>query len=525
MLPHVPSLIAFGISQAAADNDALAWAALSTITTNDNNPGGWGTGVGWGTGTGWGTSTTDDNPNDNSGGWGNGSGWGDGVGTGWGNTVADSSSSTGAATTSTSENSPSLQSLSITVGTGFLGGFSFHYYLMPHSTPPSPASHALQQYFCVPPTASRLPPKLFLSVHQHDNRWITDGLLFTWCFATTFKHGPRGSELSQQFRILMFLAMPDDIVAMWCKDGARDALPRTCSIRRVGQGWSDGDKGTVGVQDAGVWDGVAWHESNNCCAIPLTRVMGFLGLVGNASSLHCFVAAKGLPVLTRVKDFVFLGHVGGVENLSCQKKMREKGNKIESTCSSDPSEFWGETIEKMFQGRKVGGMDVVVYHVFNLIFSAKPLPMGRHRARAPEVNEDDPASIRRYNQWYSSHMYNSYNRDARNEKKEPHDTLRATQARESPDQVEARRLAARESARNIVSAIGVPGQESQKRRTMLKGRKERAVGGKGHVERERLAELASLPKVVSQARAAVCIDEHTDDEGGEDSDDGSDDAA
>ncbi|KAJ7873987.1 hypothetical protein B0H13DRAFT_2348795 [Mycena leptocephala] len=96
--PHVPSFIAFSVSQADADNDALAWAALSTTTTNDDNPGGWGTGVSWGTGTGWGTPTTDDN----SGGWGNGGGWGDGVGTGWGNTAADSSSSTGAATTSTS---------------------------------------------------------------------------------------------------------------------------------------------------------------------------------------------------------------------------------------------------------------------------------------------------------------------------------------------------------------------------------------------------------------------------------------
>jgi hypothetical protein len=48
--------------------------------------------------------------------------------------------------------------------------------------------------------------------------------------------------------------------------------------------------------------------------------MEFLGLAGNASSSRGFVAAKGLPVLARVKDFVFLGHVGGA-----QKYVEETG--------------------------------------------------------------------------------------------------------------------------------------------------------------------------------------------------------
>jgi hypothetical protein len=45
---------------------------------------------------------------------------------------------------------------------------------------------------------------------------------------------------------------------------------------------------------------------------------------------------------------------------------------------------------------------------FSTLFGLSTQAMcGRSRARAPEVDVDDPASIRRYNQWYSSHMYNA----------------------------------------------------------------------------------------------------------------------
>ena len=106
-------------------------------------------------------------------------------------------------------------------------------------------------------------------------------------------------------------------------------------------------------------------------------------------------------------------------------------------------------------------------------------------------------------------------------------TLRAAQARESPDQVEARRMAARESARKYRERNRqFLAKKAKNRRTVLKNRKERAAATeRRRVEQERLAELASLPKVVSQARAVVWIDGDTDDEGGEGSDDGSDDAA
>ncbi|KAJ7800949.1 hypothetical protein B0H14DRAFT_3490173 [Mycena olivaceomarginata] len=83
-LPHATHLhLPLGVTQADADSDAQAWAALPTGNNGGWAPGSeWGTGGGWGSGSGWGSSTTT-----TFGGWGLGSGWGDDAG-GWGSGTA-----------------------------------------------------------------------------------------------------------------------------------------------------------------------------------------------------------------------------------------------------------------------------------------------------------------------------------------------------------------------------------------------------------------------------------------------------
>ncbi|KAJ6461986.1 hypothetical protein C8R47DRAFT_1225619 [Mycena vitilis] len=129
---------------------------------------------------------------------------------------------------------------------------------------------------------------------------------------------------------------------------------------------------------------------------------------------------------------------------------------------------------------------------------------GRRRAQAPEVDEDDPESIRQYNQWYSSNMYNAYNREERNRKKQERmATLRAAQALEPTEAVEARKVAARESARQYRERNReFLARKARSRRAVLKARKDRAAA----VERRRLdrqsqVELAALPKAIPQIRS------------------------
>ncbi|KAJ7919818.1 hypothetical protein B0H13DRAFT_2320106 [Mycena leptocephala] len=79
------------------------------------------------------------------------------------------------------------------------------------------------------------------------------------------------------------------------------------------------------------------------------------------------------------------------------------------------------------------GISHISHHAFCLsptvVSVLKQLMRGRSRARALQVDEDDPASIRRYNRWSSSHLYNAFNRDKRNAKKQAHmSLLRAAQA-------------------------------------------------------------------------------------------------
>ncbi|KAJ7601670.1 hypothetical protein DFH06DRAFT_1352329 [Mycena polygramma] len=139
---------------------------------------------------------------------------------------------------------------------------------------------------------------------------------------------------------------------------------------------------------------------------------------------------------------------------------------------------------------------------------------GRPRAQAPKVDEEDPESIRRYNKWYSSHMYNAYNREVHNGKKrERMAVLRAVQAQDAPNVVEAWKHAARESARQYRERNrDFLARKARSRRTVLKGRKERAATAeRRRVDRERRAELAALPKVVPHTRRSS-IDPTSDEE-------------
>ncbi|KAJ6487490.1 hypothetical protein C8R47DRAFT_1216259 [Mycena vitilis] len=124
---------------------------------------------------------------------------------------------------------------------------------------------------------------------------------------------------------------------------------------------------------------------------------------------------------------------------------------------------------------------------------------GRPRAQAPEVDEGDRESIRRYNQWYSSHMYNAYNREVRNNKKrERMTTLRAARALEPSAAVEVRNVAARESARQYRERNReFLARKARNRRVVLKGRKERAATAeRRRLDRQSQAELAALPKAI-----------------------------
>ncbi|KAJ7500475.1 hypothetical protein B0H11DRAFT_2225470 [Mycena galericulata] len=75
--------------------------------------------------------------------------------------------------------------------------------------------------------------------------------------------------------------------------------------------------------------------------------------------------------------------------------------------------------------------------------------MGRRgytRSHGPEVDESDPASIRRYQKWRSSFLYNDRNRAERNDKKRQRmEILRAKQSLDSP-KVQMARLAAKRAS-------------------------------------------------------------------------------
>ncbi|KAJ7620523.1 hypothetical protein DFH06DRAFT_1341648 [Mycena polygramma] len=134
---------------------------------------------------------------------------------------------------------------------------------------------------------------------------------------------------------------------------------------------------------------------------------------------------------------------------------------------------------------------------------------GLSRAQAPEIDEDDPESIRRNKRWHSSHSYNRKNRHLRNtKKKERMSTLRAQQALDAPEIVEARRLAAREASRKYRDGHrDVLALKAKARRAADKSAQERANTA---LERRRRRELLPLavPSSYTAAQRAAAAAEH-----------------
>ncbi|KAJ7438841.1 hypothetical protein B0H11DRAFT_2254346 [Mycena galericulata] len=93
---------------------------------------------------------------------------------------------------------------------------------------------------------------------------------------------------------------------------------------------------------------------------------------------------------------------------------------------------------------------------------------GHTRSNGPDVDESDPASVRRYQKWRSSFLYNDRNRAERNDKKRQRmEILRAKQSLDSPKVQMARLAAKRASAAKY--------RESNRARLAMKSRQRRDV--------------------------------------------------
>ncbi|KAJ7486366.1 hypothetical protein B0H11DRAFT_1913649 [Mycena galericulata] len=105
--------------------------------------------------------------------------------------------------------------------------------------------------------------------------------------------------------------------------------------------------------------------------------------------------------------------------------------------------------------------------------------MGRRgytRSHGPEVDESDPASIRRYQKWRSSFLYNDRNRAERNDKKRQQmEILRAKQSLDSPKVQMARLAAKRASAAKYRENTGLRTPARNRAHLAMKSRQRRDV--------------------------------------------------